>query len=224
MKLYLFGLYFSLIISNLHGQDAPMTDSLYDEALSNALRKFPRSQKSLFLGTSYNPVRFDTKKGHPFYSTDLPLEGDLIYNNILFKDEEFQYDMMRDEVVFEHLTGQKMILVREKVTSFTIQGHTFKYISDPALEAGFYDLLAESGDVQLLAKREKKMNGNPKVDAPYFSEITRYFLRSKGEFHRVKNATEIIHLLEGNRTISLAVLKKDTESEMIEVVQQHGSN
>jgi hypothetical protein len=223
MKINPIWLYFFLGIFNVYGQDAA-TDSLYNEALSNTLRKFPKNQKSLFFGSSYNPVRFEEKKGHPFYLTHLPVEGDLIYNDIAFSDEEFQYDMVRDEVVFEHLTGQKMILVKENVRSFTIEGHTFKYMSEPGLEPGFYDLLAESGEIQLLAKREKKMNGNPKTDAPFFIENTRYFLRSKGEFHRVKNATEINHLLEGNRKISLAVLKKDDESEMIEAVLNHHSN
>jgi hypothetical protein len=206
---------------NLYAQSVASDTSLHQRAIASALKKVPRNQKGLFFGTSYYGVRYDIKKGHPFFSSDLPLEGNLIYNGVRYPDEEFQYDILRDEVIFEHWTGQKIMLIRENIEQFTLQGHTFIYITNQDLEQGFYELLAVSGEVELIARREKKMKGDPKVDAPYFIEATKYYLKKGGIFYRVKNSAEILNLLSDNRKIGFAILKKDSETEMIDAINQN---
>jgi hypothetical protein len=196
--------------------------TLLYESLENAIATTPNHQKALFSGTSYTEVRFDAKKGHPFFQSDMPLTGDLLYHNIAYRNEDFQYDMVRDEIILEHLNGQKIILVKEKLSSFTINGHAFRHIpaDGQKMPPGYYQVLYDEGGMQLLARREKKMKGNPHVDFPYFVEATKYFVGKNSIYHKVKNSKDITRLLNDDRKLKIATLKKDPEARMIDVLMQ----
>jgi hypothetical protein len=196
--------------------------TLLYESLENAIATTPNHQKALFSGTSYTEVRFDAKKGHPFFQSDMPLTGDLLYHNITYRNEDFQYDMVRDEIIREHLNGQKIILVKEKLSSFTINGHEFRHIpaSGQKMPPGYYEVLYDEGGMELLARREKKMKGNPHVDFPYFAETTKYFLGRNSIYHKVKNSKDITRLLNDGRKLKIATLKRDPEARMIDVMMQ----
>jgi len=196
--------------------------TLLYESIENAVATAANHQKALYSGNSYKEVRFDAKKGHPFFQSEMPLTGDLTYHNITYRNEDFQYDIMRDEIILEHLNGQKIILVKEKLSSFTTTGHTFRYIPSDGqkITPGYYEVLHDRGDTQLLARREKKMKGNPHENFPYFAETTKYFLRSNGIYHKVKNAKDITRIMTDGRKRNTATLRKDPEARMIDVIMQ----
>jgi hypothetical protein len=218
--LFLFAMHLLPDVSIAQVQSADST-FLY-ESLENAIGTSPNHQKALFSGTSYTEVRFDPKKGHPYFQSYTPLTGDVLYHDIMYRNEDFRYDIVRDEIVLEHLNGQKIILVKEKLSSFVTGGHTFRYFPSDGqkITPGYYEVLYDGKDTQLLARREKKMKGNPQVDFPYFVETTKYFLRRNGVYHKVKNSKEITRTLADGRKLNTALLRKDPEARMVDVIMQ----
>ena len=217
-----FVLLFFAIVSNrqVNGQDVNADTALSARALSNAIEKFPQNQRGLFIGTAYYGVPFPVKRGHTFFSFDMPLKGDLYYNGVLYTNEEIQYDLRKDDVVIEHWAGQNIALVKEHLKWFTIEGHKFLYLSSTGLDAGFYELLAEKSGLQLFAKHVKKLKGDPKV-TPYYVESTKYFLQKDGTYYRVKNASQLMNILSLKKKGSFGGLKKSRENEMIEVLNRY---
>jgi hypothetical protein len=201
-------------------QDNNADTSLVARATTVALSKIPAAQQRLFIGTSYNEINYDVKKGHPFFLSDQPIVGELEYNGVLYPSEEFQYDLMRDELILKHFTGPKTILVKENVGSFTLDGHTFRYISNHIIGVGFYHILISMNDVELIAKREKRMKGKPTEGNPYFKAVTKYYLKKEGNFYRVKNDKDITALFANKHKPVFSGAKKNNEARMIESVKQ----
>jgi hypothetical protein len=204
-----------------HAQNRSADSLFLSESLENAISTIANTQKALYSGTSYKEIHYDPKKGHPFFQSDTRLTGDILYHNILYRNEEFQYDMVRDEIILEHLTGSKIILVREKLSLFTTQGHTFRYFpGDKKLKSGYYDVLLDKGGTQLIAKRNKKVKGNPHAAAPYFVESAEYYLLAKDVYHKIRNTKDIARILADGSKTKITTSKKDAEARMIDVIMQ----
>jgi len=212
--------FFSICFSNtIIAQEVEPDTSLSARSYANAVSRLPRSQKGLFLGAAYSGVPFVVERGHPFFALDFPLRGELVYNGVHYADEEFQYDIVKDELVIDHWAGQKVKLVKENVSWFTIDGHKFIHITQ-GIGPGFYDVLAEKGDAKLLAKRIKKLKGDPRV-SPFYASSTKYFLEKGGVYHRVKNPSQMMSLLHQKKKLNLPRLRKIRDAEMIEVINRY---
>ena len=205
---------------NVCAQQVIADTALSARAFANAVQKIPRNQKGLFVGTAYYGVPFSVKRGHAFFSFDMPLQGDLFYNGVLYTNEEFKYDLRKDEVVIEHWAGQSIALVKENLHWFTLEGHKFLYLSASGIDPGFYELLADRNGSQLFAKRVKKLKGDPRV-TPYYVASTKYFLRKDGTFYPVRSASQIMKILSAKNKSNLRGLKKGREAQMIEVINRY---
>lgn len=195
-----------LLVCNLsYGQLYTDPDSVvYEASISNALSKGLKIQKSINIGMEYTELPYFVRNDHQFFLSDQVLEGKVIYNNILYQNVNLQYDLVRDEVLVKNFSDKKIILVKEKVSEFSIEGHLFKRLIDSNSLFkidGYYEILREGKNVRLLAKRTKRVKGLLSNQLSYRKEelhmeySVRYFLNTNGKYVEVKNYKQIAKIL-----------------------------
>lgn len=209
--------------------------TLYRAALENASGKSLRIQKAINIGSEYHEIPYTITNGHPFLLSDKPLTGEIHYNDIVYKNLAIQYDLIHDEIITEHANGWKIILIKEKISEFTIDGHLYQRFpgsnSNDNIKPGFYNILVNNESIRLLAKREKQIKGQGnhlsyQVEPGHIEEKTDYYLEKEGHLFHVKNHKAIIRLLSDKKrgTYVRAAKEKDEEAQMISVVKQYISS
>ena len=116
----------------------------------------------LFNGREYQDYNFRFSEGHPYFFTNKWSKGTITYRGSTYEDVSILYNLITDNVIILDYSGlSKIQLVKEKVTSFSVAGHTFINICrdsllSSGLRCGFYDVLA-TGKITLLVKRTKNI-------------------------------------------------------------------
>ncbi|HEY4206084.1 MAG TPA: hypothetical protein VGM31_04685 [Puia sp.] len=167
-------------------------DSLVQNQLGGNLR--------LFTGAEY--IRNGQHaQGHPFFQSDIPLDGSASYDGANYENILLQYDLITGEVITHDSTVNANIsLVREKLPRFTISGHVFLWlpaVGDSAitLDPGYYEMLY-NGPCSLVARHEKKMvYPTTNEEIVKYVESTNYFLRRDGQYFRIEGQHSLLKVL-----------------------------
>lgn len=147
-------------------------------------------------------------KGFPFFLDDRLQPGTLVYDGIFYKDIPLQYDLVLDELIIQDYTGKTLIsLIPEKVNSFHIGTHIFRYLpGTPSVKTGFYEELCSGRDsINLFARREKRLvyPSNTEESARYVLHNT-YFLRIGNTYSQVDYESSLLAAMRDKK----AVVKK----------------
>jgi len=157
--------FYTLLIlpSFLHAQQPPGDSSSHIDrwpVVSIAQKQLGNNLR-LFTGAEY--IRNGQHaQGYPFFQSELPLDGSVLYDGASYEHIPLQYDLITGEVVTHDSTSDANIsLVREKLPRFTISEHTFIWLpaaGDSAIDfdPGYYELLYD-GPYTLVARHEKKI-------------------------------------------------------------------
>jgi hypothetical protein len=219
----------------LCGQIENTNDSIiYEASLTNAMNRGLKIQKSINIGIEYNELPYTIRNDHQFFLSESELNGGVTYNNIAYKNIGIQYDLVKDEVLTKNFNGRRIILVKEKVGDFNIEGHVFRKLtfntSDLKMRSGYYEFLVDDEDVKLLAKRRKLIKGVLANQLSYRKEELRmeyevkYFLEKKGVFYQVKNHKSIAKILMIDRKLKKELPKTiSQEDRMIDIVNYYAS-
>jgi hypothetical protein len=206
---------------------------IHQTAFENARNKSLRIQRAINIGSEYGESVYNIRKGHQFFFSDEELVGDIIYNDVFYTDLSLQYDLVQDEVVTRHANGKKIVLLKEKIAEFTLEGHSFKYLSSfnqgDKMKPGFYDVLVDGKTIQLLAKRAKRLKGQGsnfyyKKENAHVEDYIQYYLVKDNRFYSVRNYQGIMKLLSENGSdFRLTTKDKNREANMINIVKQYTS-
>ncbi|MGI4833023.1 MAG: hypothetical protein ACRYFK_06125 [Janthinobacterium lividum] len=116
----------------------------------------------LYDGAEYVDYTVPGTRGHQFFGGPEAQTGSVVYRSGTFANLPLRYDLVRDQPILLY-PGQAVaiMLVPEKVASFTLGTHRFvRVVGDSltagALPTGFYELLAD-GPVRLLARHSKRV-------------------------------------------------------------------
>jgi hypothetical protein len=201
-------------------QTFPADSAVYQNAFENARTKSTRAQRTINIGSEYQKWKYDPKNGHPFFQSDKILKGEIIYHEILYRDQPLQYDLLRDEVITEHVSGRQIILVREKISEFSLEGHVFRQFPDliksGQAKSGFFEVLVDENNVQFLAKRQKRIRGFQ------IEDDIKYYLVEDGNISHIKNYRQIIRLMSGQTSWQFKRENDRTrEDKMIRIAKQY---
>lgn len=171
-------------------------------ALTNAVTLFHNStgeHSAIYNGVRHEGYRFDIK-GQAYFDSNQWQNGSLYYEGILYQDIPMLYDEVKDQVVVKYFeTNSAVNLVSERISGFTLAGHSFKYLSpDNGLTSpGFYDVLYH-GNLSLLMKRAKYIDErvNQLAIDRTFTTNYNYFLMKGGSYYLIKNMKSIFKVLE----------------------------
>ncbi len=156
-----------------------------------------KEQNQLYNGGDYLDYRA-LKDEHPYYISEDWITGSIRYDNEQYDDVSLLYNINTDNIITERSPSAIMIkLVRDKVQSFSIDGHQFVLIkAHEDLSTGFYDQLC-SGRVELYAKRIKDFQetiSGIEVQRN-FIEKNKYYLHKDGQYYPIKSKKSILTVL-----------------------------
>jgi hypothetical protein len=133
------------------------------------------------------------------------IDGSLLYDQELFEHVPLLYDMIAQRVVTQHFFGQAIDLITDKVDWFVINGRKFVYLDggkkDAVMTPAFYELL-EHGDVQLYARRRKRVDeqvGERKITYKVTRVKDRFFLYKDGAFIPVNGKKALVAALSDKK-------------------------
>jgi hypothetical protein len=177
-----------LVIAHVtFAQQIPNEGALHD-AVEYAIHMVPASQLGLYNGPDYTPTTI-TAGGHPFFSRDDFAGETIVYDGILYNSIYLLFDAAQQRVIIEDNAGNKICPVEGKLESFTLDGHTFKRLSDiDGLPTGFYDVLVD-GKESLYARRSKSARGMQ------WKSSTDYYFFNDGRVFRITNKKTVFESL-----------------------------
>ena len=198
--------------------------SVFDKAIGE--------QSHLYNGKEYINYPYQFSDGHPFFLWDNWQKGTILYDGTFYKDVSILYDIVRDAVVILHFNNfTKISLIKEKVRSFTLPGHTFiQVFADSSNSSfttkGFYELLYAGKD-SLLAKRTKKTQILYRQAVPELQVFAKdqYYFKKNNNNYAVNNERSFLHQLDNKRKDirkykkqNSLNFKKDPENTMIKIM------
>ena len=178
---------------------------LYDSSAKMAVNLFYQVLADNAL--LYNGTEFTNSDpnigGHPFLINDVQ-KGDLVYNNVTYPGIPLLYDILNDRVISQRYNhGVLMILISEKIKSFTLAGHTFVRVTNDtstnvSLATGFYDLVYD-GQTRVLVKYHKHLYESNSLDKS-FVQTKRYFIQKDRIYAVVKRKGDLLAIFRDKKT------------------------
>lgn len=156
----------------------------------------------LYNGTDYKEVILNPQdKGHPYFASTEWQKGFIEYDGQLYENVDLMYDIVGDKILTrQYAMSKKIELIADRVRSFSINGHTFIYVSrsdsSTKLPPGFYNKLA-AGEVSAYVKRKKRFYeyiDSRQIVKDYKDETT-YYLLKNGTVFPIKTKKELYRVM-----------------------------
>lgn len=198
----------SLLLGHAARSQAPATDSSQLAVAAAGLAQHYAAgrgnESRLYNGVEYLHYAKRYLQGHPFFDSAEAQPATVHYDGATYRDVLLRYDLVRDQLVIKAPLGALLLrLVNEKVTYFTLAGHSFVHLrvdsagraDDLPVRTGFYDLLVD-GRTQLLASRRKEIQERSTLDGMEgeINEKNDYFLAQGGRYYQVGNVNSVLAL------------------------------
>lgn len=200
-------------------QDQTADTSVRQSAIRNAevyYHKVIGGQSRLYNGSEYVPYPFALNEGSHFFMSDSLLRGTVSYDGMFFEDVPMMFDMVKDQLVVQQVGNFfRIYLVNEKLSEFTIAGHTFVRIVPDSLNArvmstGFYDRLyqGKTGVYMRTQKMIQEATNNDGIKRT-INQVVRYYVLKDGKFHPVKNEKSVLALMGDQKKEVRQYLRKN---------------
>jgi hypothetical protein len=172
------------------GQIAFSDSSFLSAGLNNVISAYhhaTKEQSHLYNGIEYVGYPFKLDKGHLFFKQKEMSNGTIKYDGVSYSNVPMVYDLHKGAVIVAYLYDNIRIqLIKEKVESFSLLGHTYKRIEKDSSQTYFpgndyYDMLYE-GDISVLAQRGKlvvESANTSGVERIIQDKISYYLLKDK---------------------------------------------
>ena len=196
-------LFYSLVFSHVCIGQSYLSDSaFYRQAVDHAVGLYVSSlgeNSHLYNGSEYIFSSHGIK-GSPFFVSDQPLIGSIIYDGTEYNNVRLSYDLVQDRVfITDKGMGFNIQLINEKTASFTLDGHRFIHIHADSSNGlsfgdGFYELLY-AGRSTAIAKRKKQVDEGFKAeDSLKYNTYNFFYARKDESYVRVENKNNLIDL------------------------------
>lgn len=156
----------------------------------------------LYTGAQYMATG-QRAKGSVFFLADTALPGSVQYHGEWYENIPLQYDLLADQVLIKDYTHSYDIqLTKEKVQHFFLGSHEFVYIDpDPSSAApgGYYEWLYK-GTPSLFVRHEKKvvLPSNPE-DPAFYRQDNSWFLLTGDRLMEVEGKSSLLNLLKDKK-------------------------
>lgn len=196
-------LFFCFFIYSSFGQK-PQSDTAFVAIAANAAKEIyvlgTNEQTHLYNGSEYKEYR-SLKGEHPYFISNNWVTGSIFFDGEQYDQVALLYNCFTDCVVSKKPPSSIAIeLVKEKVKSFQIAGHTFVLMNEKPLPSGFYDLLFD-GATKVYAKRVKEFQENiSSTEIQHvFIEKSKYFISKDKSYFSVWNKKSVLNVLKDKR-------------------------
>ncbi|HET6995676.1 MAG TPA: hypothetical protein VFI06_11875 [Chitinophagaceae bacterium] len=203
-KLTVIFFFFPFTASLAQSADVPANSfSTRQDSLLNTYYSL-RDSLSLYNGRQF--YGYPTSiEGYAYYGSNDLMPGSVLYNDVWYHQVGMFYDIYKDELIVRHPPPFEVnvILFREKVSQFVLDGQTFVYVGrdkNSVMENGFYQQLI-AGKATLLVKRQKlleeKVNGL-QVEARFIAK-NHFFILKDGVYRTIRKEDDLMSVLKDRR-------------------------
>lgn len=212
-------------------------DTSAGPAFKNAVAFYNNSfgpELHLFNGKEYYDYRVAFNEGHPYFFTPTWSKGTVNYEGNRYENVSILYNLVTDQVVILNYSRlAKIQLVKERVASFALSGHSFIHIRpdsllSPVLREGFYDILAD-GKITLLARRTKNIQTYTKqvVETKVFSK-DHFYVENNNVYSEIDSKRALLKQVGDKRKEIQQFIKqnkisyrKSRENAMVRIVEYY---
>jgi hypothetical protein len=139
---------------------------------------------------------------HPYFNTDRYRPGSLLLNGEAYDSVTINYDISDQQVILQYpgISGQniKVVLNRELIDHFKIDGKTFRKMSFPETGSSFFQVVS-SGDISCFLRWEKRLNrssysGN--TSYKYSKQSREIYLQKGGQLYVVRSRSSFTGIFD----------------------------
>jgi hypothetical protein len=161
-------------------------------------------QSRILNGTKYPDFEYKFQKGSPFFLSENPLPGSVIYDSVYYPDLSVLFDDYRQYLV---IVDQyfKLKLISEKVGSFQIGDHHFVRFPGNTINGlpytGYYEVLYSGRSVVLkhVIKKYREQLSVPEGVTHILDEQAYYFIKRGEIFEPVRSRRELLKFMQSHR-------------------------
>ena len=146
---------------------------------------------NLLNGRQYDLL--NSGESHPYFNTDRYRPGSLLLNGEAYDSVTINYDIFAQQVILQYPgnSGQdlKVILNREMIDHFQIDGKTFRKMSFPGSVSSFFQVVS-SGDISCFLLWEKTLSSTPSsgnISYKYSKQSRKIYLQREGRLYEVRS-------------------------------------
>lgn len=158
----------------------------------------------LYNGTPYKEQFRVLDKNHKYFVSSGYVNGNIIFGKQPYYDIKMKYNIYNDELIVKLPVKSGFIviqLIKEKVESFSINGHRFINISNTKngmllSKSGFYEVLYESNLISFFKKykKERSEHSDKKVIYYKFKDKNDRLINFKNNYKNIKSKRDLINL------------------------------
>jgi len=139
---------------------------------------------------------------HPYFNTDRYRPGSLLLNGEAYDSVTINYDIFDQQVILQYpgSSGQniKVVLNRELIDRFTIDGLSFRLMSFPETGSSFFQVVS-SGDISCFLRWEKTLSrstvsGN--TSYKYSKQSREIYLQRGGQLYVVRSRSSFTGIFD----------------------------
>lgn len=198
-------------IASATGAQTFSNPAFLDSSVNNALQQYTaviERNSRLYNGSQFKAYEVqDYDTGQPNFLSDDASPGAIRYDGQYFTNVYLFYNLVLDKIVIENpYDNSKMELLKERVSGFSIAGHTFVRLpvdssSKSPIQSGFYDVLY-AGKTKVYARRSKEIAQKIEVglEKKKFIERNKYFIYKEGSYFPVSNKSSVLRVLKDRKT------------------------
>lgn len=140
---------------------------------------------------------------HPYFNTESYRSGSLLLNGEAYNSVLINYDIYDQQVILQvpgWISGlnNKVVLNRELIDCFTIDGRTFRLMSFPETGSSFFQVMS-SGEISFYLLWTKKLyRSSSSINArlKYLKQSRRIYLQKDDQLFHVKNKSSFISIFD----------------------------
>ncbi len=155
---------------------------------------------NLLNGREYEPL--NSGSSHPYFNTDSYRSGSLLLNGEAYDNITINYDICDQQVILQYPGSSgpdlKVVLNREMIDRFQIDGRTFRLRSFPETGTSFFQVLG-SGDISCFLRWEKTLfrttySGN--ISYKYSKQSREIWLQREGRLYAVTTRSSFTRVFD----------------------------
>jgi hypothetical protein len=158
------------------------------------------SDYNLLNGRQY--ILLYSSNSHPFLDSDHIRPGNLLLNGVRYVDLPINYDLYQQQVILQYIShageARYLILNRELLDEFTLEGKIFRKISLSGIEQKYAQVIG-AGELSFYILWKKSMNYVASMNATpyhYTKQTRQIFLGNSEAFHPIGSRSSFLQLFE----------------------------
>jgi hypothetical protein len=155
---------------------------------------------NLLNGRYYEVLNSGTS--HPYFNTNRYRPGSLLLNGEAYDSITINYDIFDQQVILQHsgISGQitQVVLKRELIDRFTIDGLTFRHMSFPETGSSFFQVVS-TGEISCFLRWEKTMTRSTVsgyTSYRYSKPSREVYVQSEGRLYAVRTSSSFASLFD----------------------------